>query len=280
MKITDLLATNVVPNWEISRDKRVALEKPFEKFTGRIYVAELHIPYTRWKYLQEMIDEAKKYKGKKIFVSGGDSLNFDMFSVFYNKSGDDSKPSDEIAILIRFLTMISEVFDQIIFIESNHEARVHKILARICNDKTVSQEIRKQVKGLQEQFSDAGLKKLVYCSTYMFQVGDALFTHIESNSSSVGKTGRDIINYLTPRIQKPWSVVYQLHTHCQSIIAVDKKICVEVGAIIPVLDYWRQGKPAGKNKLTSLGYALGDFKNGKIDINSARFIVKEWEDWL
>ena len=280
MRITDLLLTNQQTHWEISRDNRVKLEAPFRNFTGHIDVAELHIPYTRWDYIDEMVKEAKKYKGKKIFVSGGDSLNFDMFSVFYNKSGDDSKPSDEIKTLIKFLTIIHRVYDHIIFIESNHEARVHKILARICNDKTVAQELRKQIRSLSDQFFEAGLNKVVYVPTYIFQLGDTLFTHMEANSASAGAVSRSLVQYLSPRIQKPWNVCFQLHTHTQSKISIDRKTIVETGAIIPPLDYWRQGKPSGKGKMSSIGYGVCDMKDGKVDVNSANYIIKEWEDYL
>ena len=76
------------PTWEMKREHRRTLESELDGFTGLVHIVELHIPYTHWTDVEEMMEKAKNYKGKKILVSAGDSINLDMFSFFYNTSTD------------------------------------------------------------------------------------------------------------------------------------------------------------------------------------------------
>lgn len=278
MKIEEFVSQ--VSGWEIRRANRVNVEKQFTNYSGLIHAAELHIPYTKWEYVFDMLKEAKRYKGKKIFVSGGDSVNLDMLSFFYHRGGHTISPIEELAMLIKWLKEAQKVYDKIIFISSNHEMRVQKFLNRSIQDKTQAEEATKLMKTFKEMFSEAGINKIVYADDFFFQVGDCIFSHFENNSAIPGAVGRWIIQYLVPRIKKEWQICFQFHTHSQEMLMTDRKICIQPGAMVDTLDYWRSGKLAGKGKMSSIGYGTCEMKSGKVDLKTARPVVCGWESFL
>lgn len=266
--------------WEVLRAQRLKLEKEFLKYTGHIDIVELHIPYTKYHYALEMMRDTRKRRGKKLLIYAGDSMNLDMFSAFYKRSADRSKPSVEWELLIEVLRKSEEIYDRIIFMQTNHDNRIFKIVMNTFSSKEMSDEVINQMKTYKDVFNEHGLKKMVTVRGAIFQVGDIIISHFENNSIVPGVVPRDVIKYLVPRIEKEWNVVYQAHTHAQSKIVNDRKIAIETGALCPPLDYWRSGRMKGKGKMTSLGYAVCDMKNGIADPNNSNFIFCEYEGWL
>ena len=95
-----------------------------------------------------------------------------------------------------------------------------------------------------------------------------------------GTTSRSVGQYLIPRIERPFNLVVQAHTHAQSWIPVERKFIIESGCLAATMDYWRRGKLLGKGKLTTIGYASGYMRKGKAIINECRPIFKAWEDYI
>lgn len=271
-----------VCQWEINRADRLETEEQFEHFTGHLDIVELHIPYTIWGYVFDMMEETRLLypKEEKILVLAGDSLNLDMMSVFYQRSTDRSKPSDEWRDLIKFLRIAEKIYDHIIFMETNHDNRIWKMLMKTIVAKEIYDEVMKWMLSYRDAFNNEKFTKILTIRGAIFQIGDVLITHFENQSSVPGHISRDVIKFLLPRIEKDWNVVFQAHTHCQSKIPNDRKICIETGALCGVLDYWRRGKMKGKGKLTSVGYAVCDMIDGVADPNRSNFVFKGWEDWL
>lgn len=272
--------TETLSRWEITRTRRLDLERQFLYFTGHLDIVELHIPYTRYKYVDELIGESQQRKGKKVLVCAGDSLNLDMFSRFYRTSSDDSKPSVEWKTLVEVLREAESIYDKIIFMVTNHDNRIFKLIRNEILGKERAEEVLEWMLDYAQAFEREHFKKIITVAGAIFQIGDVIITHFENNSIVPGVVPRDVIKYLIPRIEKQWNIVFQAHTHSQSKISNDRKIGIETGALCRVLDYWRSGKMQGKGKLSSLGYAVCDLKNGVADKNSADFVFKEWEDFL
>ena len=280
MKISDLQLRQEINNWEFRRCDRLKAEEQFENFTGLIHGVELHIPFTCWTYAFDMVKEAKKYKGKKILISGGDSMNFDTVSFFYKRGGAKRTPQEEITDLVKFLKYAQTVYDKIIFIETNHEKRMQKIVERMFPDRTQALEVTKMMKTLKDVFESEGLTKIVNVDDFLFQIGDIIFSHFENNSAVPGTVCRNLIQYLMPRIQKEWNITAQFHTHAQAIIPIDRKVAIENGCIAQTMDYWRSGKMLGKGKMISIGYGSYEMKQGKALLNKCRPIICGWEGWL
>lgn len=266
--------------WEEMRAQRLSLEEHFKDFNGHIDIIEMHVPYTKFKYVYQLMKEASTRKGKKMLVCAGDSMNLDMFSPFYQKSGDRSKPSDEWKTLLTVLRGAECIYDKIIFMETNHDNRIFKVIRNNILGRDRAEEAMKWMKTYQDAFEKEKFKKIITVKGAIFQIGDVLITHFENNSVVPGHIPRDVIKYLVPRMQKHWNIVFQAHTHSHSKIPNDRKIAIETGALCKTLDYWRRGKMQGKGKLTSLGYAVCEMRKGIADPNDSNFIFYEWEDWL
>lgn len=283
MKIKDLQLKTEVCQWQVKRVERLRIEEEFEDYTGLIHGIEMHVPYTKWDYAIDMCKTAKKYKGKKILVSGGDSVNLDMFSYFYRQNNNPASnltPLQELSQLVKFLKYAETIYDKIVFIMSNHERRLNKFILRELGELKQAREALKLMKSLEDVFDDEGLNKIVFVDDFFIQIGDAIFSHFEKNSSVPGSVARWIVQYLTPRMEKEWSACYQFHTHCQLKMPVDRKVVIECGACVDSLDYWRKGKLAGKGKMSSIGYGRGEMDNGKLDLETADFVLKGWEGYL
>ena len=134
------------------------------------------------------------------------------------------------------------------------------------------------VGGYDRMFSK--IQKMDVVNNYLVQIGNILVTHLENNSVVAGKVDRDLVQYLTPRISKPWEVVFQAHTHSQSRIPIDRKLCIETGTLCDSLDYWVKGKMFGKGKHSTMGYGVCDMVKGKADMNTCNFIITEWQGYI
>jgi len=187
--------TEAICRWEIIRANRLLLEEQFKNFTGHLDIVELHIPYTKYHYVWDLMKETKNRKGKKILVCAGDSLNLDMFSRFYQQSYDLSKPSEEWRGLIAVLKEAEAIYDKIIFMVTNHDNRIYKIIRREILGKDRADEVLDWMKSYSEAFANEGFKKVITVRGSLMQIGDILITHFENNSIVPGVVCRDVIKY-------------------------------------------------------------------------------------
>jgi len=267
----------MLSKWEYNRVKREKLEKQFKNYSGYFDVVEMHLPYTYFNFLEEMMESAYKRREPKILVINGDSINLDVFSVFYKRSSDISTPDKEIDMLIKVLKVAQTVYDKIIFIPTNHEARLEKVISRNMPERVITEQLLKRMRTLEDEFIENKLNKLICTNTPMIQIGDVLCCHMESNSGKPGNLSSSLIQYLMPRV-KDWSVAYQSHSHTQSKISVDCKTIIETGCLADSLDYWISNwKMFGKGKFSTIGYAYGSMDNGKALLNKCDYHICKWQ---
>ena len=264
--------------WELKRENRYAIEDRYKNFTGHIDFLECHIPYTNFRNVEAMMDRAEKIKGKKMLVIAADFLNLDLFGPFLSTTDNVSMPEDEIKMGLELLKEAAKVYDYEVFLEGNHDARISKVVKREVKDVRVQDQINKLVGGYDKIFKEA--KKLDIVHSYIFQIGNVLIAHMENNSSVPGKTGRDLVQYLVPRIKKHWDVIYQAHTHSQSKLPIDRKLAIEIGCAADSLDYWIRGKMSGKGKFGTMGYGVCDMVRGYADMNDCNFVISQWQGYI
>jgi len=264
--------------WELKRETRQVLEEKYKNFTGHIDVIECHIPYTNFNGIQCMFDKTARMKGKKLLVIAGDFLNLDLFGPFLATSEDVSLPSDEIAMGKYLLKEASKIYDQELFLISNHDNRIYKVIRRNIDDPRIQSEVKMLMDGYDKIFKE--IQHFDIADNYLFQIGNVLVTHLESNSGVPGKIDRDLVQYLGPRIKKPWDIVFQAHTHSQSRIPIDRKLCIETGALVDSLDYWVRGKMSGKGKFGTMGHGICEMNKGKADMNDCNFIITDWQGYI
>jgi hypothetical protein len=275
VKTSEIVLTRHLSQWEVKRVDRLKLETLFERFTGLIHVVELHIPYTKYDLFKKLLHKASLYEGKKILVLAGDSLNLDLFSRFKQRSTDNSKPSDEIDKLIKLLKESSKVYDNIVYMTTNHEDRLTKVVLDAIADKDVANEVLKQTRTLKDIFETENLK-VVYVANYFFQIGDLIICHMEANRVVTGALSRDLVSYFKPRINKSFNAIIQAHTHRQSMVYVDRVLVIECGCMLPSLDYWLDGKLKGNRCFSTIGYAQAEMRGGVTSINDTRPVMMEW----
>jgi len=263
--------------WEVNRTERIVLEKDFNDFTGHIDVFELHIPYTRYDLLEKAFDETSKLKCKKMVVFNGDSCNLDTFSMFHKTSTDRSKPMDEIQKYIHILKLAQKVYNHVIFVKANHDERILKVLTYLSSDKEQIQEISEFVKTYQELFEERKLN-IVISPQYLFQVGKAIFTHIEKNHKSPYTTAHQIWEDLIARVSKSWDLVMQSHTHRQGQLEINGKRIVFTGGLIGKMDYPYKGKM--KYPFSTIGYGVCDMHKGEIDWDKSTYKRKDTEGYI
>jgi len=266
--------------WETKKVKRSLIENKYANYTGLIHAIELHVPYTKYDLLTEPIVRARDYKGKKLCILNGDTLNFDMFSMFFKTTPNVSDPIDEVKDMIDIMKVLTSTYDEVLYLLSNHDQRMKKIIYKNFPDKQMATALTMFLSDVTDYLQDEGIKNATVVDNVFVMLGDTIFCHMEKNSTVPGSISRDMVSYFKPRIQKDFNAIYQSHTHGQSTIPIDRVLFVETGCLADTFDYWRNGKLQGVRKMSSLGYGEAIMNRGKIDIRNSRAIPLAWEGWL
>jgi predicted phosphodiesterase len=93
-----------------------------------IVTSDWHVPYCDLNLAEKVIDTAKKNKIKKIVIAG-DFLNLDILSVFVSKPYELDKELDN---AYDVWSLLSETFEEIIYLPGNHEWRLNRKLETPC----------------------------------------------------------------------------------------------------------------------------------------------------
>ena len=268
--------------WEQKKKERNEVENMFQNYTGWVYfMADLHIPYTRYDLLFDELVKIAKNKSPKILILGGDTLNVDLFSRFINANELVSLPSEEIETAQKMLNILGKIFDNVIFIKGNHEVRIEKFLLRIIPGITEQKETLALCKTFRELFEM--VDNCTVIEDFFIRIGDAVFVHPEGGSLAIeGRTGVWVVDAFCQRMDG-LRVVFTSHTHKQSKLWRKKILSIESGYLSKIFDYTRSPKSfirVGKYGVCHLGYALGYFEKGKVNINSCDFVNLGFEEEL
>lgn len=281
IKINDFMYQRTMQAWELKKVMLTTLQAQFKKFTGKMDVKEYHFNHAHLPSLKKALEIADKYKGPKILVSGGDSVNLDVFSRFYKNTPESVDAEYEIETLVSYLKLASQVYDRIVFLTTNHENRLRKIVSHYVGDKKVAQAIIKQMKTLDDIFQGNKLDKIVYTNSNVFKVGDVFVTHFENNSNVPGTVGEKVMRGLNNLYGHDWKLAIQCHTHSMSKNTYQRQTVIESGTFQVSPDYWvGNGRICGERKSAGIGYATCNLVNGEVDINSANYVITSWRELL
>lgn len=273
-------------DWESRSEKRVAINKKVERFTGTVVdISDLHIPWTQWDKVDAALDWANKQKGGKILISGGDEIDQQAFSFFKEERKDI--PVDEVtklpedwAMLKRYYAQAAQIFDAIYIINSNHMRRLHKWLSDRA-DTIQMKQIEARLKTFDDMMDNP---KLVLCPEWYQPVGDVWFVHADNYSSIQGRTVAWCIEALVKclRDKNNLRACIQAHTHTQSKINWGGVWGVESGCMAKVPDYTLKGTVAfKKGQKIVFGFAYARMENGHLtspnDIQPY-YLGEEWWD--
>ena len=274
----------IVGEWKTKRQDRLLLEREFLRYTGWMDVVEAHVPYTKYDYFFDLLDRRKRYKGNKIIVFAGDNLNLDVFGPFFRtptaETSDRASSMNELNTLLHLLEKAEKVYDRIIFMQTNHDKRIYKMIQRIFQDKKQAEEVIRWITPIKTFAEERGLKKIIHTPGILFTVGDAVIYHWENNSTIPASTSRKVIKGTIARMPPNIHVIYQAHTHFQSRFAALRKLIIETGALSDIFDYARSDKLWGEEKTITIGYAYGEFKDGIADWNKCDYYTYEVEGFI
>ena len=281
IKLENFIYQRALQQWELKRTKVHQLQNEFKDATCRVDVVEPHFNHAHQDAINKVFKAANEYKGDKIIVIGGDSMNLDRFSGFYSNTVEETDPEDEIDTLVSFIRQASKIYRKVIFLATNHENRIKKVIFKNIKDKKVAGSVAKQMKTLKEIFELKGLDKVVYTDHYVFKIGDTYVTHFENNTSIPGTVGEKVMRGLNNLYGSDWVLAVQCHTHSMSKNTYQRQTVIESGTLQVSPDYWvNSGKICGERKSAGIGYATYNLIKGKVDINSANYIVTSWREYL
>lgn len=285
IKLKEVVSQEILTHWEERKEDFWSIYEKFKNWTGHIFfLADLHIPYTQWHYVETALADAFMTDGKKMVILGGDNLDLEGFSRFYTEKKnipltEEGLPED-VNQYRRFMKVLEKIFDEIVIIRGNHDDRMLKLLLRTLTQEQVNYlksfiDIEKHLLAVKSE------KVTVSPYNYVF-IGEAIFSHIEDYSVIKGRAGTWAIDYFIPRLKNlKVKGLMNGHTHRFSKLMHRGYVVVEAPALCKVMDYTRGPRfRQGKYEKWYFGYGYAYLEDGKIDINKFNpvYLGEEWLD--
>jgi len=235
-----------------------------EKYTDAeiLVLSDLHIPLVDLDALEEVVFTNQD---ADICVIDGDMLDYKSISAYGQKK--EVSVESEYKIGFEVLKQISQIFNEVIIINGNHENRLkryfsHKIVTAL------SGYLSDKHKPLQEitRFFD----NVIYINHWFTHIFDIIFAH-PSRYSKVNM--RTVRNVVLNRIEKghekefgEFNTVVIGHTHRAGKVDFYNKIAVENGCLQQLNTEFRDKDAKGKEWVHA--FTRISVKNGKTDWNS------------
>jgi len=89
-----------------------------------VVIGDVHLPTTDFAFVETMLEIAQRMGIKRLLI-GGDLVNADAYSRFEHLVSPPTF-AEERAVAVRFMSRVSEVFDEIVLLRGNHEDRILK----------------------------------------------------------------------------------------------------------------------------------------------------------
>jgi len=241
-------------------------EKYKDKDIKVFVISDLHIPKTDLNALEKAVLDNQD---ADVCIIGGDFLDYDSISSYGNKR--EISVETEYKKGFEILKTISNIFDEVIIFNGNHEYRLtryfeHKIVSAL------SDFLDNKHKPLSEitRFFD----NVTYINHWFAQFGSLLVAHPSRYSKINLRTVRNVVD---DRFEKnhaeefrPFDAVLIGHTHRAGKSLFYNKISCEIGCF-ELLDTEFRHKDA-KGKKWVHGYATVEIKDNKINWNDVRVV--------
>jgi len=235
-------------------------------------VPDLHAPFHDEDLLIETVKRGKK-EGCTIALQGGDL--FDGYATSRWLQYKDVDPLLEFQEATKIVQYLSQEFDEVILLLGNHPDRIRKyFLQRIdprmmyCVDWNIPARIAKDFGNAycaEHQVGD----DIIY---YVYQRGDAIFTHAETYSSVELKAGRKVALWFEDWQEqlglKPFTTIVQFHTHSLGKMPIKGRFTVfEAGCLCKIQGYSIRGDV--KYRPQDQGFVVIHQEGGITDANQS-----------
>lgn len=229
-----------------------------------LVLSDLHIPLVDLDALEKVIFNNQD---ADICVIAGDMLDYKSISSYGQKR--EISVEDEYKIGFEVLKQISEIFEDVVIINGNHEKRLkryfsHKVVTAL------SGYLSSKHKPLQEitRFFD----NVIYINHWFTQIFDVIFAHPSRYSKIKGRTAKNVVEN---RIKKEheeefgyFSTVCVGHSHISTKNEFFSKITIENGCLQQLNTEFKDNDAKGNNWVHA--YTRIKIKNGKTSWNDVR----------
>jgi predicted phosphodiesterase len=252
----------------------------------RIVVAsDFHVPFEDKQAVRALIE--RESRKADLLVIDGDLGDFWSTSR-WPKTKRETDPRSEFLATQVVLTMLAERFKKIVIVGGNHDSRPKKYLSdRLPVE--VMDYLQLTAPGalnplalMAGKFKNVSLAPVIHAGhasfDFLFQVGDAVFTHAESyskipNRAVSGPVLQWLKSFAEPQgIVKPFTCVIQGHTHQAGVVHGDFGVlAIENGCMCTTQSY--QSDPKIKStRPPAVGWSVILQRDGVTDHSESRFV--------
>ncbi|MFW6002614.1 MAG: metallophosphoesterase [archaeon] len=227
--------------------------------------SDLHTPYTDYDALEYAVIENQD---ADILILKGDIVSYEAYSRYGNRRSISI--IDEHKRLYQILEPLSDIFDQIIIFEGNHERRArHNIQKKVVRGLNGVIDNELPLSDVLSYFDN-----IIYIPHFFIKLGDMVFAHPDHFSSIPARTAaNEFDNMLGNQVQLEFGKISALsigHTHKLIKIWYKGVLLFETGCLCHPIDYKKEkNTKEGWQK----GFATHIFKNGKISLNDSKIIA-------
>ncbi len=284
LKITEISPEDIEKLWstidnavssylDIADRKRAnKCEVPFRKI---ISLSDLHIPFTMFDQIKEILEE---HSDADVIVLNGDILDGYIFSQ-YSKTKRVAAIQEYIAGF-NFVKYLSLTFQSVVIVSGNHDARASRALSHNGFEKEASQVLRPDLLAriangeeldmygqLVEKHDFSNVIYQPFDSWYV-RIGKTIFCHPDGFSNSYpGATVVRLLDHFSARLDtEEFDSIVVGHTHKQYKGIVSSKLLMEQGAMSHKLPYQFKADLRFKNAVNGYAIIYQD-QNGNTDFN-------------
>lgn len=228
-----------------------------------LYLADLHIPFTAYELVKEII---KKHDDADILVINGDLL--DLFAVSTFAKDKTIALKRELQEGRDFIELVSKIFEDVIVVEGNHERRLRNYIKNVIPVDMhflFPQDVL-QVTQQGTVLNKKPLENVHVVGSWWIKLFDTIYAHPDNYSSVPLRTVINTSEYflVTKGIQHKACIIG--HTHQAGWLIDRGRLVMETGCLAHDMDY-HNGSKFVKTAWTKAHAVVRYDKEGNIKLN-------------
>jgi predicted phosphodiesterase len=243
-----------------------------EKYKGRaikiLYMADLHIPFTDYELVKHII---KEHSDADILVLNGDIL--DLFNVSTFAKDKTVALKRELQEGRDFLEVVSNIFEEVIVTEGNHERRLRRYIQNVIPVDMHFLFPQDVLEVIQQGhvFDKEPLENVRIVGSWWIQLFDTIFGHPDNYSSVSMRTAMQTSEHFKMVKNRPHRAMIIGHTHQAGWLIDRGTLLMETGCLQHDVDY-KHGSKFIKTTWTKAHAVIHINDEGAIEFENSRVI--------
>jgi predicted phosphodiesterase len=243
-----------------------------EKYKGRaikiLYMADLHIPFTDYELVKYII---KEHSDADILVLNGDIL--DLFNVSTFAKDKTVALKRELQEGRDFLEVVSNIFEEVIVTEGNHERRLRRYIQNVIPVDMHFLFPQDVLEVIQQGhvFDKEPLENVRIVGSWWIQLFDTIFGHPDNYSSVSMRTAMQTSEHFKMVKNRPHRAMIIGHTHQAGWLIDRGTLLMETGCLQHDVDY-KHGSKFIKTTWTKAHAVIHINDEGAIEFENSRVI--------